>query len=104
MRLYRIRNKKTGLFLFDIELLRVEKNIKDWVWAPKFYKESGYYGIHRINEIVSSAVRHNCAECLDDCEILAYQPQDPIEVKSGVKLPTVRLRHEQKEMIKRLKS
>ena len=104
MRLYRIRNKKTNLFISHVELLREGKKDRPRVYGLKFYAYTRHLPIDELNMLVEQIIRFNLSSYLDDCEIITYEPREPVEVKGGIKLPTLRNRLEQKEIMRRLKS
>lgn len=109
MRMYYIRNKKTGEILRDVQYipgrgLTVAPWHSDGKWVVRWDKITcmdnydGYKDIRQINYFISTMVGKRLNNDLDNCEILAVK-KTYVSVKHTVNLEKMRSKYEQESVV-----
>ncbi len=107
MRLYIIKKNNEELYLDGVTSKRVNIDHTRWKYEPELKWTTSSRSAHRdigdLNELLDAVIYCKLQAGLDDCEIITVENR-LIELKSSIKLSTIRARKEQKAMMKILKN
>lgn len=108
MRVYKIKDTKSGLFFFGFMISRgltktgKPRKIGPYHLAAEFLTEEevSYRNINSINSIIKRAILDKVPN-FEDTEIIAYEHQ---KVPSSVKMETLKYRHQSAILVQRLRN
>lgn len=103
MRVYKIKQKSTGLYYTGVFWDHSKKRRKPNP-RPVFEKTASFWQIYQVNYHVERLITDGFGAFLDDLEIEGFEVVDPQPVKSNIKLKNIRNRLEQKLIVNKLKS
>ncbi len=103
MIVYKIRHKDTGECLAHINGWMIQAGVsKPGAIEWKEYSDSNYLQISEINDTIWQLIYHGYAHILDDCELDTFD-YSPKQIKSSIKIKTIRNRIERTLIIDKLK-
>lgn len=102
-RVYQLKQKSTGLFYIGILWKSVGK-MKDYGHVPSYHPVSLYYDIESINFMTQQALNKGHGAILDDLELLTFEEQTPIPIKTSIKYESIKKRHEARMIMTKLKN
>lgn len=100
MRVYKVRQKSTGLYFIGLPWNRNKKpHIK-----PGFEKSADFWKIEQLNYNIERLIVLGFSNYLDDLEIESFEVVEPQPVKSKLKIKNVRDRIERNLIVSKLKA
>lgn len=103
MRVYKIKQKSTGLYFTGVLWIQRKKRGKPNP-GPSFETKAVFWEIAQLNYHVERLITHGFSELFDDLEIESFEIVDPQPVVSKLKLKNVRDRIEQRLIVNKLKA